>query len=110
MTVGYGDITAYSTAEIIIICFWLLFCGIYFSFNLSILGSVFEGSNQMSILINNLKRTLKTISKQNRFPKGLEEKITTYLVNEYNIDDLKKFGKYFNKDSFTEYIINPKGK
>lgn len=88
VTVGYGDITAYSTAEIIIICFWLLFCGIYFSFNLSILGSVFEGSNQMSILINNLKRTLKTISKQNRFPKGLEEKITTYLVNEYNIDDV----------------------
>lgn len=88
VTVGYGDITAYSTPEIIIICFWLLFCGIYYSFNLSILGSVFEESNQKSIFINNLKTTLKTISKQNCFPKALEQKIINYLVNEYNIDDV----------------------
>lgn len=32
------------------------------------------------------------------------------IINSITIDDLKKFGKYFNKDSFTEYIINPKGK
>ena len=87
LTVGYGDITPYTNAEVILLSIWLIFCGIYYSFNLSILGSVFEESNQNSLLLNRLTRTIKEIAKNNRFPKRLEEKIIFYLINEYKNKD-----------------------
>ena len=92
LTVGYGDIYAFSKFEVTVMCFWLVFCGIYYSFNLSSLGGVFEGANAKDIEINNATRTLKELSKRNSFPKKLEEKIKNHIIKEMKNKDYNEKG------------------
>ena len=92
LTVGYGDIYAVSKYEILVMNFWLVFCGIYYSFNLSSLGSVFEGANAKAIEINNATTTLKELSKRNKFPKKLEEKIKSHIIKDMRNKDYNEKG------------------
>lgn len=92
LTVGYGDIFAFSKFEVTVMCFWLVFCGIYYSFNLSSLGGVFEGANAKDIEINNATRTLKELSKRNSFPNKLEEKIKNHIIKEMKKKDYNEKG------------------
>ena len=92
ITVGYGDITPYSHSEVVIMCIWLLFCGLYYSFNLSMLGGVFEKENMKSIQLNNLMRTIKALSQKNHLSSTIEDKIkenvTKNFENQAEINNL----------------------
>ena len=99
ITVGYGDITPYTLTEIIIICIWLLFCGLYYSFNLSLLGGIFEKENMKSIKINNLMRSVKALSHKNKLSSELEDKIKDNIqksIDQYSLSNVNNMQSIWN--------------
>lgn len=85
ITVGYGDITAYAQTEIIIISFWLVFCGIYYSFNLSTLGSLFSNENEKNFKKHNLMQSIKVFAKKNCLNSDLTTKLKENIENNSEI-------------------------
>lgn len=100
ITVGYGDITPYSHSEVVIMCIWLLFCGLYYSFNLSMLGGVFEKENMKSIQLNNLMRTIKALSQKNHLSSTIEYKIKENVTKNFeNQAEISDFSSSLNVES-----------
>jgi hypothetical protein len=78
ITVGYGDITAHTNLEIILIIFWLCTSGVYYSFSISNLSNIFSNYNARLIETNKKAMIITEIAKNNGFSKHLEDKLKTY--------------------------------
>jgi hypothetical protein len=93
ITLGYGDITAFSNLELIVVILWLYIAGIYYSFSLSNLGNIFNENNLKSVEIRNKFMLIEEISKNNNFDKNLEDRLKNYIENlclkDENYDDIK---------------------
>jgi hypothetical protein len=87
VTVGYGDVCAYSNIELIVIILWLYIAGIYYSFSLSDLGNIFSTNNLKLLETHKKLMIAEEISKNNNFDKVLEDKIKQHIEFISNSDE-----------------------
>lgn len=87
LTIGYGDIVAFSNTEIILTCLWLYAGGIYYSFSISNISTVFSKYNAKLIDTNKKCMVVAEISKNNNFKRSLFETIKSHLYRSSKQDD-----------------------
>ena len=80
-TVGYGDITANTNAEIIISLLWMLFGVAFYSFIIGNFSSLISGNDQMAANIEKKVRNLAVLSQKANIPFELTRKIKTFIGN-----------------------------
>jgi hypothetical protein len=87
LTIGYGDIRAFTNTEIILISLWLYAGGIYYSFSISNISTVFSNYNAKLIDTNKKCMIVSEISKNNNFKRSLFERIKSHLYRSTQQDD-----------------------
>lgn len=78
-TIGFGDITAYHSTEILIVIVWMVFCGVFYSSQVSKLTSYVSSLNKESKKLNTLLDIAYEFFNEYNIKKNLQDKITTSI-------------------------------
>lgn len=79
MTVGYGDITAYTTVEKVICMLWMMVGVGFYSFTIGTLSSVLSSIDAKSSMLNTKLLYIKLFAKDTKLPDSLVKKINKYI-------------------------------
>jgi hypothetical protein len=91
LTLGYGDIPAQTTLEILLSLVWMLFGQMLFSFLVSTYTTIIQSSIEIDASIQTMIKSLTELTKQANIPLELSQKIKKHIENNYetlfNLDD-----------------------
>lgn len=83
ITLGYGDIPAVTTWEIILSLFWMLFGEVFYSFIVATYTSIIESNIQQDASIQLKMKSLSDLAKLAGIPFELSKKIKKFIENNY---------------------------
>jgi hypothetical protein len=80
---GYGDIPAVTTWELLLSCVWMLFGEIFYSFIVATYTSIISGEIEIDASIQLKIKSLAELSKLAEIPFELSKKIKKFIENNY---------------------------
>lgn len=83
ITLGYGDIPAVTSWEILLSLFWMLFGEIFYSFIVATYTSIISGQIEIDASIQLRIKSLAELSKLADIPFELSKKIKKFIENNY---------------------------
>ena len=83
ITLGYGDIPAVSTIEMLLSLFWMLFGEIFYSFIVATYTSIISGNIEIDASIQMKVKSLAELAKLAGIPFELSKKIKKFIENNY---------------------------
>lgn len=83
VTVGYGDIPAFTSSEIIISLFWMVFGVGFYSFIIGNFSSIIQSNIQIQASIQSKIKSLAELTKKAQIPIELSKKIKKFIENNY---------------------------
>jgi hypothetical protein len=72
--------------EIIVVCFWLLFAGVFYTFSLSSLSKIFLDYSSNKYMLNNKCLIISEIFQKAKLPRKIEVDTLKYLKNTFSLN------------------------